>query len=81
MTYQDEFARRLGTARGRATGEDAAESRHPEPVSGPRASEPADGGKTDEILSRQAIEDNQVQDDDCSPLPNHHRQNQGDSAL
>ena len=57
MTYQDEFARRLGTARGTATGEDAAESRHPEPVSGPRSAEPADGGKTDGILRR-------AQDDD-----------------
>ena len=60
MTYQDEFARRLGNARAAATGEDAAESRHPEPVSGPRSAEPADGGKTDEILNR-------VQDDELTP--------------
>ena len=68
MTYQDEFARRLGTVRGAATGEDAAERRHPELVSGPRAAKAADGGRTDGILSRQAIEDNRVQDDDqCDP--------------
>ena len=57
MTYQDEFARRLGNARAAATGEDAAESRHPELVSGPRSAEPADGGQTDEVLNR-------VQDDE-----------------
>ena len=39
---------------------DERENRHPEPGSGPRASEPADGGKTDEIL-------NQVQDDELIP--------------
>ena len=57
MTYQDEFARRLGNARAAATGEDAAESRHPELVSGPRSAEPADGGQSDEVLNR-------VQDDE-----------------
>ena len=60
MTYQDEFARRLGNARAAATGEDTAESRHPELVSGPRTAEPADRGKTDEILK-------QVQDDELTP--------------
>ena len=60
MTYQDEFARRLGTPRGAATGEDAAESRHPELVSGPRSAGPADGGKTDEVLRR-------AQDDERTP--------------
>jgi hypothetical protein len=68
MTYQDEFARRLGTARGAATGVDAAESRHPELVSGPRSAEPADGGKTDEVLNRvQDDENNRVQDDERTP--------------
>jgi len=60
MTYQDEFARRLGNARATAKGADATESRHPELVSGPRSAEPADEGKTDEILKR-------VQDDELTP--------------
>jgi hypothetical protein len=67
MTYQDEFARRLGNARATAAGDDAAESRHPEPVSGPRASAPEDGGKTDGIL-RQAQDDD---DCDTTPSPRH----------
>ncbi len=78
MTYQDEFARRLGEREGDGTAvggpstgsgrTDEREKRHPELVSGPRTAEPADGGRTDGILSRQAIEDNQVQDDDqCDP--------------
>jgi len=60
MTYQDEFARRLGNARAAAKGDDATESRHPELVSGPRSAEPADGRKTDEILR-------QAQDDERTP--------------
>ncbi len=47
-----------------SAGDDGEHIRHPELVSGPRAAEPADRGKTDGVLSRQAIEDNRVQDDD-----------------
>ena len=60
MTYQDEFARRLGNARGTTRGEGEPESRHPELVSGPRSAKPADRGKTDEVLR-------QAQDDELTP--------------
>ena len=66
MTYQDEFARHH--ARATATGDDAADNRHPELVSGPRASEPEDGGQTDEILRQAQYDESSVQDD-TTPTP------------
>tara|TARA_R100001244_G_scaffold6593_40_gene8513 strand:- start:17376 stop:18476 length:1101 start_codon:yes stop_codon:yes gene_type:complete len=73
MTYQDEFARRLGqragdgkAAGGPSTGSertDEGERRHPEPVSGPRAARPEDRGKTDGVLRRaQDDDEGRVQD-------------------
>tara|TARA_R110002126_G_scaffold10087_3_gene45366 strand:+ start:3081 stop:4424 length:1344 start_codon:yes stop_codon:yes gene_type:complete len=47
--------------RGTVYGEER--TRHPELVSGPRTAEPEDGGKTNEVLSRQAIADKRAQDD------------------
>ena len=46
------------------TGEDGEDTRHPEFISGPLAGEPEDRGERDGVLSRQAIEDKRVQDDE-----------------
>lgn len=78
MTYQDEFARRLGkrqgdgqAAGGPSTGSgrtDERERRHPEPVSGPRAAGPEDRGKTDGVLRRaQDDDEGRVQDNELTP--------------
>lgn len=48
----------------RDQGDGGENTRHPEFISGPLEPNTEDGGKSDEILSRQAIEDNQVQDDE-----------------
>jgi len=77
MTFQDEFARRLSAVRGVGDGggpstgsgrTDERESRHPEFISGPPEAETEDRGERDGVLSRQAIEDKRVQDDEDSSV-------------